>query len=188
LKKIDLLLRLIQIQHKSQRIIIMTSTEQPPKLTFIISDDMGKCGLKNHNKKQIYFPFFMMGCCGDARGVISWNGEREILQVPKKMDYKWFKILAEKLRENPYFDWDWESFSKNILAPNREHLKIVLKLDDEAVDMLLEDGYVFINNFDGKPEDDGEDSTEWEKMRLKGENGYYPNFKNFLEHPNELEY
>ena len=27
----------------------MTSTEQPPKLTFIISDDMGKCGLKNHN-------------------------------------------------------------------------------------------------------------------------------------------
>ena len=166
----------------------MTSAEQPPKLTFIISDDMGKCGLKNHNKKQIYFPFFMMGCCGDARGVISWNGEREILQVPKKMDYKWFKILAEKLRENPYFDWDWESFSKNILAPNREHLKIVLKLDDEAVDMLLEDGYVFINNFDGKPEDDGEDSTEWEKMRLKGENGYYPNFKNFLEHPNELEY
>ena len=166
----------------------MTSTEQPPKLTFIISDDMGKCGLKNHNKKQIYFPFFMMGCCGDARGVISWNGEREILQVPKKMDYKWFKILAEKLRENPYFDWDWESFSKNILAPNREHLKIVLKLDDEAVDMLLEDGYVFINNFDGKPEDDGEDSAEWEEMRLKGENGYYPNFKNFLEHPNELEY
>jgi hypothetical protein len=162
----------------------MTSTEQPPKLTFLKSDDMGKCGLKNHNKKQIYFPFFLMGCCGDERGVIY----REILQVPKKLDYKWFKSLADKLREIPYFDWDWESFSNNILAPNREHLKIVLNLDDDSVDLFLEDGFVFLSNFDGKPEDDGEDSAEWEKMRLKGEIGYYPNFKNFLEHPNDLEY
>ena len=45
----------------------MTSTEQLPKLTFIKRDDMDKCGLKN---KNIYFPFFMIGCCGDARGVI----------------------------------------------------------------------------------------------------------------------
>ena len=81
-----------------------------------------------------------------------------------------------------------ESFSDNILAPNREHLKIVLKLDDEAVDTFLRDGFVFLNNFDGKPEDDAEGSAEWEEMRAKGKIGYYPNFKNFLEHPNELEY
>ena len=67
-------------------------------------------------------------------------------------------------------------------------MKIVLKLDDDSVDLIVEDGFVFLNNFDGKPEDDEEDSAEWEEMRLKGEIGYYPNFKNFLEHPNDLEY
>ena len=47
---------------------------------------------------------------------------------------------------------------------------------------LLNDGYVFLNNFDGEPEYEADDSGEWEELRLEGEVGYYQNVKNFLEH------
>ena len=174
--------------NKKNNIQIYNMTEIP-KLTFNNRPkNIGCCGLKN--KKQIYFPFFLMGCCGDEKGVISWNGEREILSVPKKMDYKWFKKVADKLKgANRFYDWDWESFSKNILRPNKEHLKMVLKLNDDDVETFLRDGYVFINHFEDTPEDDGDYTTEeWEEARLKGEVGYFCNFKNFLEHPNGVEY
>ena len=158
------------------------------KLTYKISNRLGECGAKKGVKKQLYFPFFLMGACGEDDAVYSHNGTREWLIAPKSMTYNWFALLAKKLKENECLDWDWNSFRNNILAPNREHLKDELKLDDEHVDKLLEDGFVFLNNFYGTPADDGEDEDEWEQMRLKGEVGYYPNFKNFLEHPNDLEY
>ena len=113
---------------------------------------IGECGAKND---KLYFPFFLMGACGDDRAVISWNGEREILVPPKEMNYNWFKLLSIKLKNNPMFDWDWCSFSKNILEPNREHLKVTLNIDDEKVDRLLTDGYVFLNNFDGTWSEEG---------------------------------
>ena len=147
-----------------------------PALTFLgNSKNISECSLKS--KKIINFPFFLLGRC-----------KRETLPVPKKMDYKWFQLIATKLKANPYCDYDWSSFTKNILRPNREHLKVVLKLDDAGVDRLLMDGYVFLNHFDAQPEDEGEDPKEWEEMRLKGEVGYWCNFKNFLEHPDNLEY
>ena len=62
---------------------------------------MTKCGLQT--KKNTYFPFFLMGTLGDERGVISWSGDREILRVPKKLDYKWFKSLADKLKKKFLF-------------------------------------------------------------------------------------
>ena len=149
-------------------------------LTFIKSTRIGECGATG-DKKRIYFPFFLMGGCGEDSLVYSWNGERERLVVPKKMDYKWFSIIYEKLRQNPMLDWDWFSFSKNILRPNREHLKQSLGINDEKVDLFLEDGYVFINNFNGSFEEDGYDYEEGDGI------GYYPNFKNFLQYDN-LEY
>lgn len=125
-----------------------------------------------------------MGCCGQEEGLL----ERVKMECDR-LDYDFFKRLADMLKVKPMFDWDWDSFTKNILAPNKEHLKIVLNIDDEAADRFLQDGYVFINNFDKQPADDGDGTNEeWEEMRLKGEVGYYCNFQNFLEHPNELEY
>ena len=164
----------------------MTVKIQIPALTFLGNSkkNMGECSIVD--KKRIYFPFFLMGCCGDPQAVISWDRKREILPVPKKMDYKWFQLIANKLKANPYYDWDWCSFAKNILRPNREHLKVVLNLDDKGVDRLLMDGYVFLNHFDDQPEDEG--YPEWEEMRKRGEVGYWCNFKNFLEHPDNLEY
>jgi hypothetical protein len=165
----------------------MNSKIQIPELIFVkVVKNMGECSMLD--TKRIYFPFFLMGACGDASAVISLDGKREILPVPKKMDYKWFQLIANKLKANPHYDWDWCSFAKNILRPNREHLKVVLNLDDKGVDRLLIDGYVFLDQFDAQPEDEGEDPKEWEEMRLKGEVGYWCNFKNFLEHPDNLEY
>ena len=161
-----------------------TKKQTIPKLTFLEGEDNGKCG-KGKSKDNIIFPFFLMGCCGQVEGLT------QRVQVPcKKLDYDFFKRVADDLKRFPMFDWDWDSFTKNILAPNKEHLKIVLNIDDEAADRFLRDGYVFINNFDKQPADeDGEGANEeWEEMRLKGEVGYFCNFQNFLEHPNELEY
>jgi hypothetical protein len=153
-------------------------------LTYNISTRLGECGANAGDKKTIYFPFFLMGACGDDQAVISWNGARERVIAPKKMNYAWFAILARKLKENPMFDWDWCSFSKNILKPNREHIKTELKINDEKMDRLLSDGYVFLNNFNGSWEEEGEDI---EDMVEGVDIGYYPNFKNFMEQDN-LEY
>ena len=147
------------------------------------SNDIGKCGVVNR-KKNIYFPFFLIGACGDKDAVISWDGKREYIVAPKEMNYNWFKLIAIKLKANPFFDYDWESFKNNILKPNKEHLKTILNIDDEKVDTLLSDGYVFINNFDKNWDNEDEDIAEMEKRGM-----YYPNFKNFLEQPlSQLEY
>ena len=141
-------------------------------LNYKVSARIGECGVKN---EKLYFPMFLMGACGDDQAVISWNGEREILVPPKEMNYNWFKLLSLKLKKYPMFDWDWCSFRKNILEPNKEHLKKSLNIDDEKVDVFLNDGYVFINNFD-----EGLDESE---------EYIYPNFKNFLEkNLKELDY
>lgn len=153
-------------------------------LTYINASRMGECGFKN---KKIYFPFFLMGGIGDDEAVISWNGEREFIKAPRKMNYEWFKLIAQKLKDNPHFDYDWWSFSKNILEPNKEHIKTELKLTDEKVDILLADGGVFLNNFFNSWADDGEDENECKKAIENGEMGHYPNFLNFIKYDN-LEY
>jgi len=163
-----------------------TKKQTIPKLTFLEGENNGKCGSfkKQTKKNEFIFPFFLMGCCGQPQGVLM----REKIKCDK-LDYDFFKQIAEMLKEKPMFDWDWDSFSKNIIRPNKEHLKIVLNIDDEAAVRFIQDGYVFINNFDKQPADDGHGTNEeWEEMRLKGDVGYFCNFQNFLEHPNELEY
>ena len=153
-------------------------------LTYNISTRIGECGARGGDKKTLYFPFFLMGTCGDNDGVISWDGVRERLVAPKKMNAKWFELVARKLKQNPMFDFDWFSFSENILEPNREHIKTELAISDEKVDRLLSDGGVFLNNFYVKSfaeEDSDDENVEGVDI------GYYPNFANFLKYDN-LEY
>jgi hypothetical protein len=162
----------------------MSGTKTINGLTYNTRTRIGECGA-DEDKKTLYFPFYLMGGCGHDDAVISWNGVRERLVAPKKMNYKWFELIATKLKQNPVYDWDWYSFSKNILTPNREHIKTELGINDEKVDRLLKDGYVFLNNFHGsfETDDDYKMNGEVEGVDI----GYYPNFKNFLEHDN-LEY
>ena len=136
---------------------------------------MKECGYPSPTKpRHLYFPFFLMGGCGVEECVISWNGERESLKKPKKMDYNWFKIVGQKISANPYFDWDWNSFKNNILLPNREHIKSVNDFDDARVDLLLRDGYVFLDNWDKEHSDD---YTEEELEQM----GAFPNLKNLFD-------
>lgn len=162
----------------------MSGTKTIHGLTYNISRRMGECGASNTNNKTLYFPFFLMGGCGMDEAVYSWNGDRERINAPKKMDYKWFESLSKKLKDNEYLDYDWESFSNNILKPNREHIKKELNISDEKVDRLLRDGYVFLNHFNGSFQEDGEDM---ERYTQGVDIGYYPNFDNFLKYDN-LEY
>ena len=129
------------------------------KLLFKEPSHKGECGITDD---KLYFPLFRMGCCGDERGVYT----SLTFNIPKKMDYKWFKSIADMIKRVPFWDWDWSSFEQNILEPNRYHLKKTLKIDDAKVDRLLRDGFVFMNHFEEYPEYDK-----------------YPNFKNFLEKP-----
>lgn len=159
-------------------------------LTYNISTRIGECGARGKDKKTLYFPFFLMGACGDDECVISWNGVRERLVAPKKMNAKWFEMIAHKLKQNPMLDFDWFSFSKNILEPNQEHIKTELGISDEKVDRLLQDGGVFLNNFYVKSfaEEEGEMEDEDMEDGVEGVDfGYYPNFANFLKYDN-LEY
>jgi len=152
-------------------------------LTFNKTTRLGECGLQEETNK-LYIPFFLMGACGVDEAAISWDGDREVMPVPKKLNLLWFKKVADKLEKHPYWDWDWESFRKNILKPNREHLKQVLNINDDKVDTLLCDGFVFINNFSKDWADEGEEYVEDFK---NGDVGHFPNFTNFLKHDN-LEY
>tara|TARA_R100001198_G_C5237301_1_gene215036 strand:- start:2323 stop:3336 length:1014 start_codon:yes stop_codon:yes gene_type:complete len=152
-------------------------------LTFNKTTRLGECGLQEETNK-LYIPFFLMGACGVDEAAISWDGDREVMPLPKKLNLIWFKKVADRLEKHPYWDWDWVSFKNNILKPNREHIKQVLNINDDKVDTLLCDGFVFINNFSKDWADEGEEYVE---DFNNGEVGHYPNFTNFLKHDN-LEY
>jgi hypothetical protein len=156
-------------------------------LTFYRTSRKGECGANRVlSTTHLYCPLFLMGTCGDDAGVIPWNGTRELIKAPKKMNYEWFKLVADRLKEHPCFDWDWASFRNNILYPNREHIKNELGISEVKLKRFLEDGMVFINNFNKDWADEGEGCGDFDTSKL----GLYPNFKNFLEcnDLNELEY
>jgi hypothetical protein len=107
----------------------------------------GECGAKS---AKITIPFFLMGCCGDKDAV------RHILVIntPQKINKNFFGTIAKNIKAFPFLDWDWYSFKKNILAPNREHIQIEMGLDDFFIRRVMEDGYVVINNWDPHSEED----------------------------------
>ena len=144
------------ILYNKQRKAIMTTTLPP--LTFKPSTRLGECGLrtgifsrkKNGTKNSIYFPRFLMGACGYDEAVVSFGLVDPYLPVPKVMNKEWFAEIARSLNEGkaPMFDRDWDSFQRNIILPNREHIKIAMGLEDKFVDRICEDLYVVLNNWE----------------------------------------
>ena len=150
---------------------IMDTTTTLPKITILEGKHIGKCG--KLSKAYFHFPMFLMGCCGDEDAVISYSLAKPKMKIPKKMDKEWFGKIALHIKKYPYFDWDWYSFQQNILLPNKEHIRIACEIkDDEILERLMEDGYVFLNNYYNFPD------KEW--FADGKDIGFPPNQKYFL--------
>jgi hypothetical protein len=112
-----------------------------PQLKFLDSTSMGKCGKMNN---RLYFPFFLMGCCGEDRAVT----KQVTKPLPKRLDRDWFGSIARLLKDNPYHDWDASSFRENILEPNKERIRIDCDIkSDKILDRVIEDCDVLLNCF-----------------------------------------
>jgi|TARA_E500000331_G_C16625602_1_gene442096 hypothetical protein len=132
-----------------------------PKPTFNQSNRLGECGERN---EKVYIPLFRMGCCGSDANVLGYESF-----TIRPLDFAFFSDIAQFLKMNSRCDWDWSSFRRNILLPNREHIKQVNNWDDARVNTFLEDGYCFLNNFESDWDDDDD------------ADGNFPNLKNLFD-------
>jgi hypothetical protein len=55
------------------------------------------------------------------------------------------------------FDWDWASFHKSILLPNRMHIRSVMQLSDTIADRVVYSLHCLLNEWNG---DDDEENDE----------------------------
>ena len=62
------------------------------------------------------------------------------------------------------FDWDWASFHKNILLPNRMHIRSVMQLSDTITDRVVYSLHFLLNEWNG---DDGEENDEDVNVRFE---------------------
>jgi len=160
------------------------------KITILRTTRIGEVGLEG---KQLYFPFFLLGTCGEDEGVLSYGLYNRHLPVPKKMDRAWFSFIAKHIKQYPMFDWDWYSFRKNVLLPNKERIRLDCGITDDVIlDRIMEDGLVLLNNYyKWRTDDDWREECGLEKGESFGkegdEVGFPPNGKYFFTETN-LEY
>jgi len=76
-----------------------------------------------------------MGCCGED----DWVVDDAEIPVPTVIEKLFFEKVARLIQYtcdcNPEysveaFDWDWASFHKNILLPNKMNIQLVMQLSD----------------------------------------------------------
>jgi hypothetical protein len=100
----------------------------------------GECGAI---ASKITIPFFLMGCCGDQGAVV-----RSVqIKLPEQINKAFFRKIAKLLEMNSHFDWDWSSFRRNILAPNRAHIQEIF--GEFFTKRIMEDLFVVLNNWEG---------------------------------------
>jgi hypothetical protein len=147
--------RLEDLEDEQDLIIIKSSAPAPiPAPVFLPRKHIGECGLEGN---LIMFPLLRMGCCEDARGhIITMK-----LAMPKIVNKEFFKNFADIIKKYPMFDWSGDSFQRNIIEPNKEHIKMVMGLDDFFVNRIVEDLYVVINNWYGCLDEDNSDCDDY---------------------------
>jgi len=140
-----------KISHKNQGgIKTIREVKTIPEMNYYKPTRKGECGISNI---KIYFPMFMMGCCGDERGVVQ---VAEYVLEKEVLDWEVFEGIATYLKKNGFWDWDWASFRKNVIIPNREHIKAALSLTEEGIERFIRDGDVVLNHwFYDKSENEG---------------------------------
>lgn len=57
------------------------------------------------------------------------------------------------------FDWDWASFHKNILIPNRMHIQLVMQLSDTITDRVVYSIHFLRNEWNGDDEEKNDDDV-----------------------------
>lgn len=129
---------------------------QIPKITILPSTRKGECGLRDG---WIYVPLFRMGCCGDDRAVLTFVR----FELPDEMNKGFFRCVAEFLKKKPYLDWHWASFKKNVIVPNREHIKQVMGLNEFFINRVVNDLHVVLNNWNAPEglEEVGDEDEEY---------------------------
>jgi hypothetical protein len=125
----------------------MSTAVQSIPVKFNAPAHRGECGVVGN---KLHFPFFMMGCCGDARAVV----KVQELTAPEKINKEFFQKIATLLKLIPFLDWDWSSFRKNILTPNREHIKQEMGLDEFFANRVMNDLVVVLNRWDKHSEEE----------------------------------
>ncbi len=139
-------------------------------LSFSRSSWRGECGLCNDGM-CLRFPIFCMGCCGED----DWVVDVAEIPVPTVIDKLFFDKIARLIQYacdcNPEysveaFDWDWASFHKNILLPNRMHIQLVMQLSDKITDQVVYSVHVMLNEWNGNDdkENDNNVNVSFEKF------------------------
>ena len=57
------------------------------------------------------------------------------------------------------FDWDWASFHKNILIPNRMHIQLGMQLSDTIKDRVVYSIHFLRNEWNGDDEEKNDDDV-----------------------------
>ncbi len=103
-------------------------------LSFNRSSRRGECGLSNDGM-CLWFPMFCIGCCGEDDWVV-YVAEIPVPTVFEKLFFeKVARLIQYTCDYNPEYSveafyWDWASFRKNILLPNRMHIRSCMQLSD----------------------------------------------------------
>ena len=128
-----------------------------------VASRRGECGLSNDGN-SLRFPIFRMGCCGEDE----WVVDVAEIPVPTVIEKLFFEKVARLIQYtcdcNPEysveaFDWDWASFHKNILLPNRMHIQLVMQLSDTIKDRVVYSIHFLRNEWNGDDEEKNDDDV-----------------------------
>ena len=95
-------------------------------------------------------PIFRVGCCGED----DWVVDVAQIPVPTVFEKLFFEKVARLIQytwdcDPEYsveaFDWEWASFHKNILLPNRMHIRLVMQLSDTITDRVVYSVHFLLN-------------------------------------------
>ena len=107
---------------------------------------------------------FCMGCCGEDDRVV----DVAEIPVPTVIDKLFFDKVTRLIQYacdcNPKysveaFDWDWASFHKNILLPNRMLIQLVMQLSDKITDRVVYSVHVMLNEWNGDDDKEKDDNV-----------------------------
>jgi hypothetical protein len=121
--------------------------------------------------RALWFPIFRMGCCGED----DWVVDVAEIPVPTVFEKLFFEKVARLIQYtcdcNPEysveaFDWDWASFHKDILLPNRMHIWLVMQLSDTITDWVVHSLNFLLNEWNGDDEEGNDEdvNVRFEKL------------------------